>query len=279
MSTPKVKPGPNWEPSPELVAQVQAAWAKLAPQIDGLMHRMASPDGFDVDPGSELAADDVASSPYQVSHAARSCLAAAVDHLHASKVLAHDSGLLHLAAPATLARGTIETASTGLWILSPDSRQERVRRTLMWHAQNIHDHFRSGLAPKSSTKSERLARLEVVADRFGLSAKSYKSADSLTQILQTVEAEHPDLSSLLMSWRICSGFAHGRPWVYLGALQQEVVAKPEPGVFDIKLTNDSSLALFHILTAALVTERLLKRRQELASPPRAGAAPASFTRP
>lgn len=72
-----------------------------------LLLRMGRDHEFPVLSGSALVGDDRESQPYQLTSAVRACLSAAVDHLHAAKVLAYDSGHLHLAAPTTLARGVI----------------------------------------------------------------------------------------------------------------------------------------------------------------------------
>ncbi|MCU1701908.1 MAG: hypothetical protein JWR34_7971 [Mycobacterium sp.] len=76
-------------PEPESLTDemIEAKWAKIAALIEVMTARIQTPDEFEVQPNSELAADDVASSPYQTSHAARWCLNAGVDHLHALKSL------------------------------------------------------------------------------------------------------------------------------------------------------------------------------------------------
>ncbi|WP_342799866.1 hypothetical protein [Nocardia sp. No.11] len=63
--------------------EVAAKWAELAPLIDRVTARIADPNDFQVSAGSTLAADDLRSSPFQVTHGARTSIVAAVDHLHA----------------------------------------------------------------------------------------------------------------------------------------------------------------------------------------------------
>lgn len=88
-------------------AEVESAWGKIKILADDLVERSGRENGFSIEPGSPLAGDDKHSSPYQVSHAIKMSITAAVDHLHALSVLVCNSGFLHLAAPATLTRGAL----------------------------------------------------------------------------------------------------------------------------------------------------------------------------
>ena len=152
-------------------------WHEIAPLIDRMMHRVGIENGFPVMPGSALAGDDTAASPYQVSHAFRLCLTAGVDHLHAAKVLVVDNRIIHIAAPASLARGALENFAAAYWMLGPKKRDGRVSHALKWHAQNVRDAERAlgaknlpGLKPLAT----RLAKLEAVAAKRGLDTKEIR---------------------------------------------------------------------------------------------------------
>src|SRR5680860_715866 len=109
---------------------IAAKWEDMAPLIETL--QSSGPDLFEVRPDSRLAADDARRYGYPVSHAVRWCAAAAIDHLHAVKMLVVDSGVHHLYASSTLARTAIETAATGLWILWPEEQDIRAERCIQW---------------------------------------------------------------------------------------------------------------------------------------------------
>jgi hypothetical protein len=87
---------------------VAAKWTEIAPLIDAMIGRIQAPNDFPVKPNSELARDDAVSTPYHVSHSARWCLNAGVEHLHALKSLFIDAGLIHSAASYSLVRGALE---------------------------------------------------------------------------------------------------------------------------------------------------------------------------
>jgi hypothetical protein len=86
---------------------VEAKWFEVAALIEVMTTRIQTPDELGLQPKSELAADDIASSPYQTSHAARWCLNAGVDQLHALKSLVVDAGRIHSFASYGLVRGAL----------------------------------------------------------------------------------------------------------------------------------------------------------------------------
>jgi hypothetical protein len=60
---------------------VAAKWGEIAPLIEVMTARIQNLNDFMVQPTSQLSVDDVVSNPYRVSHSARWCLNAGVDHL------------------------------------------------------------------------------------------------------------------------------------------------------------------------------------------------------
>ena len=92
-----------------------------------------------VERGSPLAGDDRATAPYHMSHMVALALGVAVDHLHALRVAVQEATSLHLYAPYTLLRATIESAATVTYLWGESRRSERVRRRLMLVAQDNRD--------------------------------------------------------------------------------------------------------------------------------------------
>ncbi|HXD25368.1 MAG TPA: hypothetical protein VN609_05515, partial [Propionibacteriaceae bacterium] len=129
----------------EITDEMAAAkWAEIAPLIDTVMGRIQDPDDFPIYTNSELAGDDAVSTPYQVSHSARWCLNAGVEHLHALKSLVIDTGRIHSTAPYSLIRGAFENCAAGYWILHPTTRSLRVEHGLRWWAKNFRDQSKAG---------------------------------------------------------------------------------------------------------------------------------------
>ena len=200
----------------------QAKWHELAPLLDRMMERVGTENEFPVEARSSLAGDDKAAAPYQVSHVVRMCLTAGTDHLHAAKTLIVDQGIVHVAAPSSLARGALETFATAFWILHPAQRDERVTRSLRWHVKNMQDaedavqgRGWTGYVPLK----EKLESLDVVSDRRSLDLSVIHRGYTSTATVKYAELNLPDLPlGVVLPWRLCSAFAHGRPWAFLGSL-------------------------------------------------------------
>ncbi|NLU61375.1 hypothetical protein HCA61_03755 [Rhodococcus sp. HNM0563] len=249
-------------------AEISAKWAEIAPLIERAMERVGSRDEFPVSKGSSLCGDDRASDPYRVSHAVRHCVTAGVDHLHAAKVLVNDDRILHIAAPFSLARGALETLSAAYWIVHPTSRDSRIERTLRWHAQNFKDKDRA-LAPLSQpdyTPLEgKLSKLDAVADRRPGIVTTVRSGFTSTEVVKYADQNGVKAKSALLCWRLCSGYAHGRPWAYLGASERDIYATTESSVVNIKMTASSGTALLVVLVGLHLLEDVLRTYSQRAS--------------
>lgn len=236
--------------------EVYATWAEMAPLINRLQERVSDPVDFAVPTGSELAGDDSASSPYQVSHAVRLCLSVAIDHLHTAKVLVVDTQLLHTFSPFSLARAALESASVGYWMLTPDDRETRVLRTLRVQSQNARDQHKVVEVTQPRSLEDHLARIAAPAVRMGLDPAAASKGFTITDVVTEV-SDRTGLPIRFL-WQMCSGFAHGRPWAMFGALDREVHPTGERGVFNARLTNNDAAALLPHLDALHLITRLLR---------------------
>lgn len=243
--------------------QVQEKWQAMSPLIDGLMKRVDTEGEFPVSKGSSLAGDDRASNPYQISHALQMCLTAGVDHLHAVKVLVLDQGVIHVAAPSSLVRGALENFSAAYWMLGPASRNDRILRTLQWYAQNFKDGDKAtarlnleGYIPLEN----KMKQLCAVSAKRGIADKSVRAGYRSTAAVTFAEANAPDLpSGVVLPWQLCSGFAHGRPWAYLGVLnREEQESETDPNLVNVRLTSDLARVLYFSLAALQLLERFLR---------------------
>ncbi|WP_347221379.1 hypothetical protein [Mycolicibacterium poriferae] len=240
--------------------KIDALWATFAAEVDRMMERVNDSTDFAVSPGSSLGGDDRASDPYQVSHAVQMCIVAGVDHLHAMKSLLIDLNVLHSAAPFTLVRGALEIFSSAFWILHPAKRNARVERVLRLHAKNFHDQhpaLESLDMSDAAMKKAKYARLGEVGSARGIPAAEvtvgYRSTDAVTYADTNAPTSKP-----LLSWQMCSGYAHGRPWVYLGMADEEMFEETdEPGVLKARVTSDPGKLLFPSLHAQWLMKDLV----------------------
>jgi hypothetical protein len=227
-----------------------------------------SDGGFDVGQGSDLADDDAQTMPYTVSHALTTCLIAAIDHHHALLALVLKTDYLHLNAPATVARGALETACTAIWLAAPADRDERIRRTLCWFWKDAKDGDtaatgRGMKVPKPL--ADRQDELTTLATAQGLtqSIKGYTSTDAVT-VAKEYLGNNGKMDVLLM-WRVCSGFAHGRTWPQLGFSANERTPIPgNPDMVGVRFTSSYVRALSMVTASRQAIEAAIALFEERA---------------
>lgn len=113
-------------------------------------------------------------------------------------------------------------------------------------------------------REERLAKLDNIAVPRGISTRTVRGGYFSSGVVAYVE-EHSTRSDPLLSWNFCSGYAHGRPWAYLGYSEQEHFETIDPGVLNVKLTTDPERLLYPTLEAVhLLTDvvELLQQRSQ-----------------
>jgi hypothetical protein len=229
-------------------------WAMMLPEIETMMHRVQNLADFVVQPGSQLAADDAASRPYFVSSCAKACLNAGVGHLHAMKTLVFDEPRIrHAEADYSLIRGALENFATAFWVLHPQERTIRVERALRWMAKNFKDEDNAISSPRGPTDDmemraevetrglqELLDVVAAIAQKAGCAkVDNLRRGYTSTQAVEYAE-NHTHYDRVLLTWQVCSGFAHGRPWANLFINAMEKHPTEEEGVFDVRFTTDDT---------------------------------------
>lgn len=240
----------------QIADEAVGKWNEIAPYIERLMERASEPGEFKVATGSSMARDDKDSDPYRVSHAVQMCFVAGIDHLHAVKRLIVDSGTLHLAAPFSLSRAALETISAAFWILHPASRDDRITNTLRWHSKNFADQVEAIDTLQREDLDEKRSRLYGIADRRGLRRDIIGGGYTSTAAVRYADTN--STVNVLFQWRLCSGFAHGRPWAYLGASDREQLPTSEPDVQYLRMTSAVQYTLLPALSAFFLLQDVLR---------------------
>jgi hypothetical protein len=248
---------------------VTAKWEEIAPLIDVVMKRIQHPNDFAIQAGSQLAVDDIATDPYQLSRCAHWCLNAGVDHLHALKVLLLDAGILHTAAPYSLVRGALENFAAGFWVLHPSERNVRVEHALRWWAKNFKDQNKAtegrGM-PNFTPLADKIARLREIAEATNCDLSNLRDGYFSSGALEYTN-EHCSVMDPYLIWQLCSGFAHGRPWANLGMNEMESRPTAVEGVVQVRLTTDHTRMLAVTLPAFHLMQDLMRLLQERAQAP------------
>jgi hypothetical protein len=155
------------------------------------------------------------------------------------------------AAPFSLVRGSLENLSAAFWILHPKARHQRIERILRWHAKNFHEQYMA-LEPRGlldeAQRDVKLAKLDAVATPRGVSTQDVRAGYRSSRAVRYAE-EHCRSELPLLFWQLCSGYAHGRQWAYLGMSEQQHFATTDPGVLNVQLTTDPGRLLYPTLAA------------------------------
>jgi hypothetical protein len=166
---------------------------------------------------SSLAGDRTATAYNPIPDQVIGLLGAATDHLRAVQVTVEDSGGKILAMSLfTLVRSAIEMIGTGLWVLQPKSRDDRVLRSfeLTWDNRRQVRSVKTELGLDSANDvgfNRMQARLEQLIDeRPRIRGTRISKVTSVTSRLTAIAGLVPDLvEPPLILWQMASGIAHG----------------------------------------------------------------------
>lgn len=193
-------------------------------------------------PGSATAGDDAATAPYHLSYMAMQSLQAARDSLLTIGDLTHDSlPGLRPGPPYTLCRAAIENAAAALWLLTPLDRETRVLRCLwLWLDDSKDAAAASEITgqPLRVSLPERRDRFAAIGSAVGVPPKQILGVRAnWTTIVKAADEHLGSRRDLEMTWRMCSGFMHARPWASLAALERGEMEDLENGMVRLQLST------------------------------------------
>ncbi|WP_461514591.1 hypothetical protein [Rathayibacter agropyri] len=226
-------------------------------------------NALDVHDGSSLAGDRAATQYNPISDQLIALLSAATDHLRAVQVAVEDSGGKILAMSLfTLVRSAIEMSGTGLWILHPTKRDERVLRSfaLTWDNRRQVRSVMTALGkdPAKDVGFERMqARLKQLIDaRPSMRGTPIPKVATVTDRLSSIEELCQDLvHPPLVLWQMASGIAHGNTSMMRNVLELRQLTPSTGGSASFELTTSVvTLAMFYDAALTLVA-RLVELHQ------------------
>lgn len=222
-------------------------------------------ESLEVREGSSLDGDREATRYNPIPDQLVGLLVAATDHLRAVQVTVEDSGGKILAmALFTLVRSAIEMSGTGLWILAPKSRDERVLRSLAltWDNRRQVRSVKTALGqdPAQDAGFNRMqARVEQLIDqRPGISGIRISKVESVSGRLGSISDLVPHLvEPPLILWQMASGIAHGNTSMMQGVLEQKQLSPFVGGSASFELTTSVvTLAMFYDAALTLAARLL-----------------------
>jgi len=224
---------------------------------------------------SSLASDDQATAPWQLSHAVVRALVGSVDNLDVLRSMVFTAREVYSNAPFTLIRGAIEGAATVAWLLAPKNRNERVLRQLRLQysdyldASKVLDSRKKNKDDDPYGMKDKMQRLQTLAKSRGFLQDEVSLVAArpvaYSSIVETAGGDTEVGSALaLMSWRVCSGFAHNKLWSTLAVLDYDEVQSATEGVLDLHVrVSDSNLLMLSRVAVVMLADgwRLYDRQR------------------
>jgi hypothetical protein len=214
----------------QYLAQIRQTYSQLESWRDVVR------GGFAPDPGSDLVIDDEDWPAWPISDMVAVGLGMAFDHLDAVRHTV-ETGQFFAMAQTTLLRGALIGAAQSVWLLAPEAREERLRRTrtLLDYVYSEHGKFLRAVLESES----RLPEADEVADQIArrkaeLRGKRTSAGErsKFTTTDMVIGAARAVLLPRLVReveviWRESSGVAHGLPWSLLGHPQAVQTSEPD----------------------------------------------------
>lgn len=255
--------------------------------------------GLEVAATSEIAADDPYLHPiYRTFHQdVVQCLLTALDHLRFLVWSLQNRDEPFPYAQFTLIRTAITAASTALWLLGGNTRDERRVRALEFSLKDIRSYGAWVDTVRAFPQNQNLSAVDqasadaeaVEMDRRQdwiveqansllnptkpLTRKEFAKLTSDTEMVKIAASSLPAGSmgsydpaiTLLNTWRSTSGYAHARPWSALPG-REVTGTDPTTGRWDVTQKGDPDRLLDAAFRGLRVIEAAVMRLVELSAP-------------
>lgn len=219
--------------------------------------------------GSSADADRICSPDWDPYTAAWDAWQGAVDHLEALGDLATRSRTMYTFAPWSLLRVAIENAALSVWVLRPDTTNDRVLRRLRvaWGDWGDAAAAERGLARRDvGWGAEQRDRIRATGQHLNLDLSiicgRWSWAGVVREAASMGEIATPESAEAM--WRLCSGFAHAREWPRIAWLDLDVSAPDAAGHVEVAMSSNRERfydVLFVAFDLAMQARRQLDRRR------------------
>ncbi len=263
--------------SPESEAVAIEVWKSLFPRIDQAAAKTAGEYVVVVDEKSSLRYDDRYLGWWRSGGLHVTGMSASMDALLAVKAILEraidGTGELPMAALYPMIRASIESASLAVYLLAPDLRDERLRRSYLvasvdarYHGTFAEDVGRTG---NTLLADARAHILELIASRpsLGKPADFVFAEVSYTDLVKDAEAViaadpavlYRKSIPLIAWWKLLSGFSHGKAWSFHEvADRSEAIVDTENETALLKMTAPAAVVALSLERAVETLETALR---------------------
>ncbi|MGH3726301.1 MAG: hypothetical protein ACRDUS_19520 [Mycobacterium sp.] len=223
-------------------------------KASSVLDRIQTNQPYLVEPESDLAGDRGQVPDLWVDTLAVRRLKVAVDFLAGIRDLL--TGGTHMYAPFPLMRAVLESSATAVWLLEPDDRRSRLQRLVGLHIDDT-----------SNKKAVQFMMPEHLRDPFdhepGIkqmvrdsgSPRGKCKVPDYTSLMKKVDDLPGEGASMLLAWRVCSGFSHGLSWATTGLMPQSNREQIGPTLHRVETAPNYQLVSSLTGTAVRTIER------------------------
>jgi hypothetical protein len=219
-----------------------------------VLNRIESNDPYPVQADSDLAGDRAQVPDLWVDTLAARRLKVAVDYLAGIRDLM--AAGTHYYAPFALLRATLESSAAAVWLLEPDQREIRLQRLVGLHIDDKNNKraVQSMLPDEFRDSFDHEPGIKRMVTASGSPRKKCKFPD-YTNLLKGIDDVPGQGASLLLAWRVCSGFSHGLSWATTGLIPQSNRQQIGPTLHQFEASPNYQLVATLVNTAARTIER------------------------
>jgi hypothetical protein len=241
------------DPAPDDDHWRREALERMNRAVD-VLNRIESNDPYPVEPESDLAGDRAQIPDLWVDTLATRRLKVAVDYLAGIRELMNAGR--HYYAPFALLRASLESSAAAVWLLKPDDRKIRLQRLVGMHIDDSNNKkaVQSMLPREFRDQFDHEPGIKRMVTASGSQRKKCKFPD-YTPLLKEIDDLPGRGASLLLAWRVCSGFAHGLSWATTGLIPQSNREQIGPTLHRFEPSPNYQLVATLVNTAVRTIER------------------------
>lgn len=184
-----------------------------------VLHRIESNEPYPVETDSDLAGDRAQVPELWVDTLATRRLKVAADYLAGVRDLVVSA--THFYAPFPLLRAVLESCAAAIWLLEPDDRKTRLQRLVGMHIDDTNNKkaVQFMLPEEFRDPFDHEPGIKRMVTDSGSPRGKCKFPD-YTPLLTKIDDLPGRGASMLLAWRVCSGFSHGLSWATSGLIPQ-----------------------------------------------------------
>jgi hypothetical protein len=253
------------EESPE---QERLGWMFIGmvwPRVDEL-DRLISGPYMTVELGSSLALDRTFMGPWRGGGLEVGALNAALDALKTVRLLLdRDERVVPMTGLYPVLRAAVENASLAVYLLTPEHRDDRLRRVFREAAGEVKLQQMFALeigatdtGAKRKRWDQKLAAMTAARPSLGLIPEKLSAAQTSAIVRAADAAVRSDPASkswehtmpLLAIWQLLSGLSHGKYRAMMTALaRSDAIVSPDDDIAHVRMTTRSGMLAMTLLRA------------------------------